>query len=506
MKEKIIESTALGEQLATARLQGKKIVQCHGVFDLLHIGHIRHFNEAKKIGDILVVSLTADAWVNKGPNRPAFAQDYRAEAIASLEVVDYVFINNSPSAVPAIEIIQPAFYVKGKEYADRPPAVGNKLSLEENAVKKFGGTLIFTEDVQFSSSNLLNKFFPQFTPDIDKYLADFRLKHSPESVLEYFEKAKKLKVLVLGETIIDDYHYVEAIGKAGKEPVIVTRSMSNEIFAGGILAIANHVAGFCDEVHLLSYLGTVNSHEPFIRSKLKSNVTPNFLYQKDKPTITKLRYVDNYLLQKLFEVYFINDDPLVPAEEKEFLSTLQNILPLYDLVIVADYGHGMISKHAIEMLSTHAKFLAVNTQANAGNRGLHTISKYPRADYVSISDSELRLELRQRDRDAHQLLEELAEKVSYPMITVTRGKHGILCFNREHGFAEGPGFTQNFVDRIGSGDAVLAVTSPIAAVGAPPDIVTLVGNLAGSEAVKTVGHRSSLDYQSFKKYLTSILK
>lgn len=506
MNDKIIDLESLPQTLNNYRKNNKKIVLCHGVFDLLHIGHIRHFNEAKKLGDILIVSITADKWVNKGPNRPAFSQDLRAEAIASLQVVDFVYINHDESAVPAIEAIKPNLYVKGKDYADRPSAVGNKLSLEESTVKKYGGSLVFTDDVQYSSSNLLNKFFPQFTPDIDQYLSDFRSRHKPEDVLEFFEKAKKLKVLVVGETIIDDYHYVEAIGKAGKEPVIVTRSMSNEIFAGGILAIANHVAGFCEEVDLLSYLGTVNSHESFVRGKLKPNVQPTFLFQKDKPTITKLRYLDNYLLQKLFEVYFINDDPLISSEEKEFLSILEKILPKYDLVIVADYGHGMISRHAIELLCTRSKFLAVNTQSNAGNKGLHTISRYPRADYVSISDSELRLELRRRDGDAHELLEQLIDQVSYPTITVTRGKHGILCFNRELGFAEGPGFTQSFVDRIGSGDAVLSVTSPIAALGAPPDIIALVGNLAGTEAVKMVGHRSSLEYSSFKRYLTSLLK
>lgn len=505
--QKIFDLEALSSVIAQHKKEKKTIVHCHGVFDLLHIGHIRHFQEAKKLGDILVVTLTGDSFVNKGPNRPAFAQLLRAEAIAALADVDYVAINHAASAVPAINLIRPDMYIKGQDYANRPAGTPGKLATEEQAVVDGGGKLVFTNEVQFSSTNLINKFFPQFSPDTNRYLENFRLRHSLEDVLSAFAEARKLKVLVVGETIIDDYHYVEALGKAGKEPVLVTRSIAREQFAGGILAIANHVAGFCDHVGLLSNLGAINSHESFVRERLRPNIQPTFLIQKDKPTIVKLRYLDHYLLQKLFEIYFIDEDESPASEEKTFLHTLEKMIPQYDLVIVADYGHGMLSKYAIELLCSQSKFLSVNTQANAGNRGLHTISKYPRADYISLAEGELRLDLRTNEGDIFHLAQQLFKRTECPLLTVTRGKRGIFCLNQKAGsVAEGPGFAQSFVDRVGSGDAVLSVTSPLAAVGATPDILALVGNLAGSEAVKTVGHRSSLEFDSFKRLLTSIIK
>ena len=90
---KLQDLRELSRVLESARAQGKRVVHCHGVFDLLHVGHIRHFEKAKEMGDVLVVTTTPDKYVNKGPGRPAFNEKHRMEAIAALDVVDYVAIN-----------------------------------------------------------------------------------------------------------------------------------------------------------------------------------------------------------------------------------------------------------------------------------------------------------------------------------------------------------------------------------------------------------------------------
>jgi cytidyltransferase-like protein len=504
--QKILTAESAPSVIQALRENGKTIALCHGVFDLVHIGHLRHFKEAASLADVLIVSVTGDAWVNKGPNRPIFSESLRAENVATLEYVDFAIVNMAASAVPAIELIRPDLLVKGKDYRDRPEGLSGKLALEEEAVRKHGGRLVFTDDIQSSSTNLINTHFSPFPPEVKRYLEQFRAKHSLESVLDSFDRIKNLRVLVIGETIIDDYCYVEAIGKAGKEPVLVTRFCNQERFAGGCVAIANHVAGFCSHVGLLSCLGSIDSHEDFIRQRLKSNIETFFHIQEGCRTITKLRYLEQYLVQKLFEIYLIDDEEMTGPAEQAFFDLLAEKVKEYDVVVVADYGHGMLNKRAINFLCQHARFLAVNTQANAGNRGLHTITKYPRADYVSISEGELRLDVRRRDGNIEELVAQSKTKFDCPVITVTRGKHGIWCFSDNFGVSSGPGLTQSFVDRIGSGDAVLAVTSPLAAIGAHPDVLAFIGNLAGSEAVKVVGHRSSLDFAYLKKMITSLLK
>ena len=506
LTSKILELSQLQTTITRLREAGSRIVHCHGVFDLLHIGHIRHFEQARKFGDVLVVTITADPFVRKGPFRPAFPQHLRAETLAALGVVDFVAINDSPSAELAIRAIRPHVFVRGPDYRQRPTEAQGNQAKEDAAVREVGAEVTFTDDVVFSSSNLINTYFPQFPDDVVQYLRDLRSRHPISTLTDLLDRMRALKVLVVGESIIDRYHYCQAIGKAGKEPVLVARSHSEESFAGGVLAIANHVAGFCDNVGLISTLGADNASHEFARKSLLPNVAATFLSQSQRPTITKLRYVEQYNLQKLFELYSIVDDPLEADDDAALCATLLNEVPKYDLVIVADYGHGMISSKAIRVLCDNAKFLAVNTQANAGNRGFHTISRYPRADYISLSELELNLEMKTRDVVAQELIAELKKKMEFGRITVTRGKNGILTYDHALGFAEGPGLAQKVVDRIGSGDAVLSVTSPIAFLGASPELIAFIGNVVGSEAVAIVGHRTTLEANSIRRVISSLLK
>src|SRR5258707_10865541 len=129
----------LARALSALQSQGKKIVHCHGVFDLLHIGHIKHLEAARGYGDMLVVTLTPDRFVNKGPHRPAFPERLRAEALASLSCVDLVAVNEWPTAVETIERLRPDFYVKGivREAGKRDHT--NAIQQEEDAVKSVGG-------------------------------------------------------------------------------------------------------------------------------------------------------------------------------------------------------------------------------------------------------------------------------------------------------------------------------------------------------------------------------
>ena len=157
MKEKIKKLEELNQIIADLKSTGKKIVHCHGVFDLLHIGHIKHFAQAKGLGDVLIVSITADQFVNKGPNRPAFSDQYRIEAVAALDAVDYVVLSKKPTAVKMIEALRPNIYCKGQDYLNKENDTSGEIRNEISAVKKIGGKIVHTKDITFSSSNLINK-------------------------------------------------------------------------------------------------------------------------------------------------------------------------------------------------------------------------------------------------------------------------------------------------------------------------------------------------------------
>jgi len=504
--KKIKTLHTLAEIVANHKAHGAIIVHCHGVFDLLHIGHIRYFEQAKKAGDILVVTLTQDKHVNKGPHRPVFTETLRAEAIAALDCVDYVAINDWPMAVETIKLLQPSFYVKGSDYKDATKDYSGGILLEKEAIESVGGELFFTDDITFSSSKLINRHLPVFPKEVNDYLIDFSLRYPSQQVLKYLKQIEKLKVLIIGETIIDEYVYCNSIGKAGKEPVLVAKYLNREKFAGGVLAVANHAAAFCNNVSLLSFLGEQESHQDFISDQLNAQIDTHFLFISDAPTIVKRRYVETYPFQKLFELYVMRDGEDSEADSRKLCNVLEEMLPNYDLVIVTDYGHGMLSAEAVEILCDQAKFLAVNTQLNAGNRGFNTISKYPRLDYISISENELRMEARDQKRDIHELVLDISSKLSCDKIMITQGQKGCVCYSRNDGFFEIPALSIRVVDRVGAGDTVFAVTSLCAVTDVPMEVIGFIGNTVGAEAVATVGNKKSLDKIQLFKHIETLLK
>ena len=330
-------------------------------------------------------------------------------------------------------------------------------------------------------------------PETHDFVESMRAQYTAAEIRGFVGRLSPLRVLALGEAILDEYVYCDALGKSGKEPILAMRYLSREMYAGGILAIANHLAEFCGRVDLLTYLGTKRPHEEFVRERLKPNVAPRFVYKPDSPTIVKRRYVESYSLAKLFGVYRIDDEPITGAEEDRLCEELDSLLGEVDVVIVADYGHGLITSRMVDLLIERSPFLAVNTQINAANIGFHTISKYRRADYVCIQEGEVRHDSRSRDGDVRKLVAALAQRLSCRSCMTTRGKYGSLLYRPGEGFFECPAFAVRIVDRIGAGDALLALTSLCETSGLPAEITGFLGNLAGAEAVATVGNKASVD-------------
>ena len=496
----------LSNLLECLRGDGNKIIHCHGVFDLLHVGHIRYLEHAKKMGDTLVVTLTQDQFVNKGPNRPVFTEQLRAESLAALDCVDYVAVNQWPTAVETIKVLKPDFYVKGSDYKNSKDDITGKIEEEAEAVQSIGGEIRFTEDIIFSSSHLINSVIPSFAEETNRYLHDFRCKYSLEDILSQIEDLRELKVMVIGEAIIDEYVYCESMGKSGKESVLVMKYLSKERYAGGALAIANHLSDFCDKVTLLSYLGDKKPEEDFVRNQLAANIEPIFVYKAESPTITKRRFLDSYSLNKLLGVYDLNGEPLNGDDEDILCGILKERLQEFDVIIVADYDHGLITPKIIDILTNGAPFLAVNTQINAANIGFHTISKYDHADYVCIHEGEIRLDQRSRKGDLRDLVRDLSARINNPSVMITRGNNGSLFYRKDEGFTSCPAFAVEIVDRIGAGDAVLALTSLMAANKAPSDAINFVGNLVGADAVSIVGNKRALDRIKLMKSITSLMK
>jgi len=506
MVKKIKNLEDLPTLFSDLKSEGKKIVHCHGVFDLLHVGHIKHFKEAKTFGDVLVVTITPDEFVNKGPGRPAFSTSLRLEALSELESIDYVIANKWPTAEEIIKIIQPNVYCKGPDYKNHSDDLTGKISEEESVVNSNGGKVMYTNDITFSSSSLLNKFGNIYSKEKELIIRNIADKYSFEMIQKKVEELSKLKVLVVGEAIIDQYVFCEALGKSGKEPVLVLRDLETQEYLGGSLAIARHLSSFCETVSVLSFLGQDNEYKSFIESKIEENIAFNFFNKSDSPTIVKRRFVDSIDRKKVLGVYSINDNMLNESEEAKFIESFDKLSNKHDLVIVSDYGHGIITPKIADHISNSEKFVSLNAQVNAANIGTHSIRKYHDVNCLIINESELRHELRQRDGNAEDMAITLKNMISSKYIAVTQGKDGVFLINSNKNLESCPGFAAQVIDKIGSGDALLALLSVCLYSNFDEKLSLFIGSLAAAQSVETIGNSEPVSKTKLLKIISHLLK
>lgn len=503
--KKIKKLDELKTIIADLKKQNKKIAHCHGVFDLIHPGHIRHLAAAKKEADVLVVTVTSDPFVRKGPGRPIFNENLRAETLASFNSVDYVAINDAPTATNCITLLKPNVYVKGQDYINKKNDVTGKISEEEEAVVSVGGRIAFTHDITFSSSKLINDHMQVFPKETRSYLKNMASKYITDHIFEALDKLRKLKVLIIGEAIIDQYHQCEGMDKSRKGNVVAYKYLSEESFAGGSLAIANHIAGLSKDVMLITITGDDHkAYELFLNEKMRPNIKVLNFVRDDSRTIIKRRFINSN--QKLFEICYLNDSPINRGLERKVESKLLDIIHDYDLVIVADFGHGFLTDNLARTICREAKFLAVNTQTNSANMGFNFITRYSNVDYAALDELEIRYAAHDKNGELMQVMEKVASKIGCKNMVITRGPLGALSLVKRKGFLSAPALATNVIDPVGAGDAFFAFTAPLVATGVPQDLAVFIGNAVGALAVQIICNRDPVDPVDLKKFIITILK
>ena len=273
-----------------------------------------------------------------------------------------------------------------------------------------------------------------------------------------FEQASKLRVLMIGDAIMDRYSFVKVTGKSAKDAILASVFSREEEYIGGIRAASKHVQNLCGYVDV---------------------------YSGDKMVISQ-KFLEDAHYRKIFSV---NYDQTVTFNFERF------DIGSYDLVIVIDFGHGTMTKDMIERVTNEARFLAVNAQTNGTNHGYNLITKYPRADYVVLDELEARLAAMEQ----YASMEDVILKLGYRKIIVTCGKSGAIGY--DGAFERSPAMTETVVDTLGAGDAFLSVTAPFACLGASLRDLLKLGNAAGAVKVGIVGHRASVTRDALERQL-----
>ncbi len=499
MKKKIIEIDKLIKKL---KVNKQSVSLAHGVFDLFHIGHLKHLKEAKKYCSILVVSLTRDKYVMKGPDRPYYTESLRAEMIANLEFVDYVTFSDTKSAVDVIKKIKPKYYIKGKDYLEHEKDATGKIKLEVKELTKYGGQIKYTDEITYSSSSLLKNFFDIYTEKQKKYFNKRQKQNYKNKIHTVIDKIKDLKVLCIGESIIDEYIYVKSLGKTPKENLISYNHVKSETFPGGILASALHIANYSKKVEVISLIGNdfFQQKNNVISSK---NIKYNLLKSK-KQNIKKSRFIDSDFFNKVFAFYNVNGKLIDKKLEDQIIKKLNNIKS-YDVVLVLDYGHGFFSKKIINYIEKNAKFIALNTQTNSANIGYNLVTKYKKANFVCIDEPEARLAVSDKESELSIVAKKIFNSFNkIENLIITRGKNGSYAFNKKISLFT-PAFSKNIIDTMGAGDAFISITALASCVVKDIDILSFIGNAVGSLHTNTVGNKKSVSKEELIKFIDTLL-
>ena len=198
----------------------------------------------------------------------------------------------------------------------------------------------------------------------------------------------------------------------------------------------------------------------------------------------------------------INDEILTKKQDRLFCNILKDKVPKYDLVIVSDYGHGMISKKGANLICKLSKYLALNAQINAANVGYHSMRNYKNINCVIINENEIRHEMRNRNDKLETLMRRLSFKHNIENLIVTKGAQGSILYNKKNKKINYCGaYAKVVVDKIGAGDAMLSIVALCLKCGFDRDLALIIASLAAAQSVETIGNKESINKTQILKTL-----
>ncbi len=327
---------------------------------------------------------------------------------------------------------------------------------------------------------------------------------SYKDIESIINKINDLKILIIGDTIIDEYNYVSFLGKPSKENITSTLYEKTEKKAGGVLTAINILSSFCNNIDYISVTGDNEDDETFLSEYSAKNINQKIIFKRPYPTTKKTRFVlGEKKLRKLFEVYEMNDELIDQGIESQILKFLDKNLSDYDLVIVQDYGHGLITQKIISKLTVQSNFLAVNAQINSGNFGYNIITKYHKANYYCLDLPEARMSVNSKYMDPEIIPQKLLDITKGQYVAMTMGKEGSISCNASGDSCYSPALESEtqIVDTMSAGDSYYALSAPVLLLSNSIQLAALAGNVAGAMKVGVSGMHDLIDKKVFLEKL-----
>ncbi len=473
-------------QAVGPRPRKKSVIMCHGMFDIVHPGHLRHLMYAKEKADLLVASLTADAHATKGALRPYVPQELRAANLAAFEIVDYVIIDPNPTPIEHIKRLQPDYFAKGYEYFAEgiPP----KTQEEIDALESYGGEMVFTPgDIVYSSSALIEAAPPKI--GIEKLLALMESEGIQfEDLRRALGEAGGVRVHVVGDTIVDSYSYCSLLGATAKSPTFSVKHDRTDIFAGGAAVVAKHVKSAGAVVTFSTILGHDALEEFVVKDLETAGIVCHPFVDRTRPTTHKERFISDG--HKLLQVDRVDNRPV----SERALAFLEESLRASDdqIVIFSDFRHGIFNRQTIGRLKRALPKDALKVADSQVSTRWGNILDFTEFDLLTPNEREARFALADQDSVIRPLALELFRRARCRHLILKLGERGVLGYrtpgSNPREFFTVDSFVERLVDPVGAGDALLAYASLALLATGNIVIASILGSVSAAVACELPGN------------------
>jgi rfaE bifunctional protein kinase chain/domain len=475
------------QALLGPRPRARKVIMCHGTFDLVHPGHLRHLMYARGKADVLVVSITSDAYVSKAAYRPFVPQALRAMNLAALEIVDFVTVDDHPTPLEALAALQPDYFAKGYEYV--AGGVHPKTQEEINVLNTYGGEIILTPgDVVFSSS----RFIESTPPNLAAEKLHVLMESEGMNFLDLrraLDRCRGVRVHVLGDTIVDSYVYCTPIGSSTtKTPTLSVKRDEQLDFAGGAAVVARHLRAVGAEVRFSTVLGDDALKDFVLAEMSRHGVRCEPIIDSTRPTTNKTAFIANGY--RLLKVDSVDNRPVSDKIVDEFVQTLA--ASDVDAYVFSDFRHGIFNKGSIPQLTAALRQgpLRVADSQVASRWG--NILDFQGFDLITPNEKEARFGLGDQDSVLRPLALDLYKQAGCKTLMLKMGERGLMTYRAPsthvRAFFQIDAFASPVVDAVGAGDALLAYATVSLAATGNNVIASILASMAAAVACEHDGN------------------
>lgn len=490
------------KQIIGPRPRAKKVIMCHGTFDIVHPGHIRHLLYAHNKADILIASLTSDIHIEKANFRPFVPEELRAMNLAALEMVDYVIVDSNPTPLENLQYLQPDYFAKGYEYFN--DGIHPKTKEELAVLESYGGEIIFTPgDVVFSSSRLIELEPPRIAAEKLQLLMEtegVEIGDLRAAVAGFPE----VRVHVIGDTIVDSYIYCTLVGGGTKTPTLSVKQEEQTDYIGGAAIVAKHLRQAGAQVEFSTIMGDDGLKDYVLQDLQRCGIECHVSIDSSRPTTQKQVFISQN--HRMLKVDKLDNRPISDKILKKFQDTIASSQA--DAFVFSDFRHGIFGRHSIPQLikSIPEKRLKVADSQVASRWG--NILDFQNFDLITPNEKEARFALGDQDSVVRPLALELYRQAKCRCLMLKLGERGLLTYRsnqvgRPHFNVDS--FAQHVVDAVGTGDALLAYATLALASNKSEVIASILGSMAAAVACEREGN-NPVDTQEVIAKLDSVEK